>query len=96
MTARKPRLLPTVYFVLSLLGLLGTWYFNLQFEFEGGSYLAAWFANPASSSAAIDLITLLVVASVLYLREGSRLGWRWYLSALFIPLYLISAPSPSA
>ncbi len=82
--ARVARLLAAVYFVLAAVGLVGTWYFNLQYS--GASYLGDWFANAASSSAAVDLIVIVVVASVFSLREGIRLGWRWPLLMVFIPL----------
>jgi len=88
-SARAARLWATVYFVLAAVGLIGTWYYNLQYE--GGNYLADWFANPASSSAAVDIIVIVFVASVLYLREGARLGWRWPLLVLLIPLSALVA-----
>jgi hypothetical protein len=63
------------YLVLAVAGAAGTWYYNLQHT--GGSYLGAWFANPASSSAAVDVIVTAVVACLFYVREGWRLGWLW-------------------
>jgi len=81
---RSTVLLAGSYFALALTGLIGTWFYNLQFT--GASYLGAWFANAASASAAVDLIVLLAVASVFYFREGLRLGWKWYLIVLFVPL----------
>ena len=43
--------LVAVYLVLSLVGLVGTWWFNLSFFATGGTdYLGGWFANAASSS----------------------------------------------
>lgn len=77
------------YFALALVGLVGTWYFNLSYD--GQNYLADWFANPASSSAAVDIITIVGVASVVYVREGRRLGWRLPVILLFIPLSIIVA-----
>lgn len=70
-----------VYGVLAVAGLVGTWWFNLRFT--GDSYLGAWFANPASSSAAVDVIVAAVVACLFYVREGARLGLRWTL--LLVP-----------
>ncbi len=81
---RPARLIASVYFALAIIGLVGTWYYN--FQFTGENYLAAWFGNPASSSAAVDIIVIVLVASVFYLREGLRLGWRWPLLLLLIPL----------
>ena len=78
-----------VYLVLAVVGLVGTWYFNLTYR--GGDYLGDWFANPASSSAAVDVITVAVVASVLYLVEGRRLGWRTPVALVFIALSFLVA-----
>ena len=51
------RPLVAVYAVLSLVGLVGTWWFNLTyFAAGGGSYVGDWFANAASSSAAVDIL----------------------------------------
>jgi Terpene cyclase DEP1 len=86
--SRFSKLLAGIYFALSIIGLVGTWYFNLQF-FRAGTnqgYLEAWFANDASSSAAIDLIVILLMACVFFFREGLRIGWPWYSIALLIPL----------
>jgi hypothetical protein len=86
--SRSSNLFAGIYFALAIVGLVGTWYFNLQFfrADTNQGYLEAWFANDASSSAAIDLIVILIVASVFFFREGLRIGWRWYWIALFIPL----------
>ena len=88
-TVRSSRTAAGLYFVLALIGLVGTWYFNLQYE--GGDYLGDWFANAASSSAAVDIITIVGVASVVYVREGRRLGWPLPLVLLFVPLSIIVA-----
>jgi drug/metabolite transporter (DMT)-like permease len=63
------------YGVLSAVGLVGTWYFNLTYAGEA-SYLAAWFANAASSSAAVDLLVAFVAGSIFMLAEGRRLRMR--------------------
>lgn len=83
-TARGAHVIAALYFVLAIVGGVGTWYFNLIYT--GGNYLGDWFANAASSSAAVDIIVVLVVASIFYIREGRRLGWRLPLVLLFIPL----------
>ncbi len=78
--------LALVYLALSVIGLLGTWYFNLTFVFgphEAG-YIESWFANRASSSAAIDVIVAANVACIFFIAEGRRIGMRW--AWLFIPL----------
>ena len=40
----------SIYLVLAVVGLVGTWYFNFEFFAlnKEQSYLEAWFANPAS------------------------------------------------
>jgi hypothetical protein len=84
-------ILVIVYGILSIAGLVGTWYFNLQFFDQESemSYLEAWFANPASSSAAVDIIVIAVMASVFMAVEGwrLRLWWTWIL----IPLSFLVA-----
>lgn len=86
--------LAVVYFALAVGGLIGTWYFNLRFTptAESPSYLEGWFANPASSSAAVDVIVAAIVACLLYLREGWRLGGKWIVfSIVLVPLTFVIA-----
>ena len=64
-----------IYGVLAVVGLVGTWYFNLTYTGEA-SYLAAWFANAASSSAAVDLLVAFTAGSIFMIAEGRRLGMR--------------------
>lgn len=63
------------YAVLAVTGLVLTWYFNLRYSGSVG-YVAAWFANDASSSVAADLIVLAVAASQFMLTESRRVGIR--------------------
>ena len=57
----------------------------------GQGYLGAWFANPASSSAAVDVIVTAVAACLFYLREGTRLGWgRLRLAVLVVLTFAIA------
>jgi hypothetical protein len=63
------------YGVAAAIGLVGTWYFNLTYDGEV-SYLAAWFANAAASSAAVDLIVAFAAGSIFMITEGRRLGMR--------------------
>ena len=88
-SARSARLAAAGYFFLAVVGGVGTWYYNLRYS--GGNYLGDWFANAASSSAAIDIIVVLFVASVFYVREGRRLGWPLPLVLAFIPLSVVVA-----
>ncbi len=79
-----------LYAVLALVGLVGTWYYNLQFDGAGAqAYLGAWFANPASSSVAVDVIVTALVACIFYVREGLLQRWRWSLT--LVPLTFLVA-----
>ena len=76
-----------VYALLSVAGLVGTWFFNLRFLSSASElgYLEAWFVNDASSSAAVDIIVMALAASIFMLVEGFRLGLRvWAL--VLVPL----------
>lgn len=63
------------YAAAALTGLVLTWYLNLRYSGSAG-YVADWFANDASSSVAVDLIVVAVVASVFMLTESRRVGVR--------------------
>ena len=89
--SRGTAVLIGLYLVLAVVGLVGTWYFNLQFTASGSDqgYVQAWFANSASSSAAVDVIVTAVAACVFYAVEGFRLRMRWTLA--LIPLTFLVA-----
>lgn len=86
------------YLAAAGVGLVGTWYFNVASFSAHESYLHGWFANAASSSAAVDVLVVAVAASVFYVAEGRRLGMRhtWVLipitfavaAAFAFPLFL--------
>lgn len=84
-------LLISIYLVLAVAGLVGTWYFNFEFFALNTekSYLEAWFANPASSSAAVDIIVVAIMGSIFMLIEGWRLKLRW--TWILIPLSFLIA-----
>jgi hypothetical protein len=63
-----------VYAVLALVGAGGTWYFNLRSAQDEGSYLGNWFATAASSSIAVDVIVVAVVACLFMAVELRRLA----------------------
>ena len=63
-----------VYAVLSLAGAAGTWFFNLRSIGAGESYLRDWFATAASSSAAVDVIVVALVACLFMAVELRRLA----------------------
>lgn len=78
--ARGRLVLAVAWLALSLAGLVGTWAFNIAFmaDPQGLGYLEGWFANPASSSAAVDIIVVAIAACLFMVVEGVRLGWaRW-------------------
>lgn len=54
-----------------VVGLVLTWFFNLRYD-GSVSYLAAWFANDASSSAAVDLLVVSAVLTVFVVAESRR------------------------
>lgn len=83
--------LAVVWFALALAGLVGTWVMNLRFmaDPQGLGYVEAWFVNPASSSAAVDVLVVALAASVFFVVEGRRLGWRW--AWVFVPLSFATA-----
>jgi hypothetical protein len=77
------------YLILAVAGLVGTWYFNIVSIMANDDYLAGWFANAASSSAAVDILVVAIAASVFFVAEGKRLGMKrtW----LLIPLSGLTA-----
>jgi len=82
---RRP--LVVIYRALALVGLMGTWYFNLQSSGVEGGYLRGWVANSASTSATVDLLVAYVAASVFMIVEGRRVGIRrpWLYVVLALP-----------
>lgn len=91
--ARGRLVLAVVWFVLSLAGLVGTWAFNLAFiaDPQGLGYLEGWFANAASSSAAVDIIVVALAACLFMLVEGARLGWARWVWVLVVLTFAVAA-----
>ncbi len=83
--------LVAVYAVSALAGLGGTWFYNLRARsLPGGfpaGYFRAWFANPASSSAAVDLLSVFAVSGIFMVVEGRRVGMKapWAYPVLALP-----------
>ena len=85
------RPLVAVYAVLSVVGLVGTWWFNVASFAAGEDYLGGWFANAAGSSAAVDILVAGFAACVFMVVEGRRLGWRpWTLVLLVVGSFAIA------
>jgi hypothetical protein len=80
--------------LLSIAGLIGTWYFNIQFMHEGGPSSAVKFirdvyANNASSSIGNDVTIAAIAFLVWSYFEAKRLAMKlWW---LFIPLTICIA-----
>ncbi len=75
-----------VYAILALVGGLGTWFFNIASVRSGEDYLAGWFATSASSSAAVDVIVVALVACIFIVVEARRLEMNLVLAALLVVL----------
>ncbi len=78
-----------VYALLAVVGALGTWYFNVLSIAGGDPYLVDWFASPASSSAAVDLIVVALAACLFIVLESRRLGMRF--AWVLVPLSFLIA-----
>lgn len=78
------------YAVAALGGGVVTWFFNLRYDGSVG-YLAAWFANDASSSAAVDLLVVAAALTVFVFAESRRLGMRRLVPILFLVTGLLVA-----
>ena len=87
MTASRVR--QVCYALFSLVGLTLTWLFNLRYD--GGNYLAAWFANDASSSAAVDLLVVSAAVSVFVFAESRRLGLRVWVPVVVVVVGVLVA-----
>ncbi len=89
------------YAVLAVIGLIATWYFNLQFmaesggSFDVGEFIAAGHANSAASSLSNDLAVGTVAFLVWSFFEARRLGmrhWWVYLVLTFTVAFAFSYP----
>lgn len=89
-----------IYLILSTIGLVMPWYYNLQFFQTAGflDFVNASSANLAAKSVSIDLFIATVAGSILIYAESKRLGmklaWMYILLGLFVafscavPLFL--------
>ena len=75
-----------VYAALAAIGLVATWYFNLQFMSESGGsfsvvdFVAASYANSASASISNDLTVGVIAFLVWSFHEARRIGMRhWWI-----------------
>jgi hypothetical protein len=63
--------------LLSVAGLIGTWYFNLLAIRQGRNFFADWSSTPAVSSATTDLLVAASAASIFMFSEGKRLKMKY-------------------
>ena len=78
--------LAVVYLLLAIVGLVGTWWFNIRAIAESRNYLGDLITSgPAVSSITIDLLVVAVAGSVFIIIEarrlGMRLGWLYVVGA---------------
>jgi hypothetical protein len=78
--------LAIVYLLLAIVGLVGTWWFNIRAIAESRNYLGDLVTSgPAVSSITIDLLVVAVAGSVFIIIEarrlGMRLGWLYVVGA---------------
>ena len=66
-----------VYLLLSVAGLIGTWYFNLLAIRQGRNFLEDWSSTPAVSSATTDLFFAASAASIFMFYESKRLKMKY-------------------
>lgn len=79
-----------VYLVLALVGLVGTWSWNIVAITRQSEWFAEWASNGAATqSLQVDLIVVAVAASIVIIVEGRRVGLRhaWVL----VPLSALTA-----
>jgi Protein of unknown function DUF2834 len=100
----KSKALCTVYCVIALGALIGTWSQNLAFfatpNSGGFAFIRASFANPAAASISIDLLCMCLTAFIWMVLEARKLGirfvWVYILLSFMIavsvmfPLFLLA------
>jgi hypothetical protein len=98
-TARGWTTLVFVYLALAVVGLIGTWTWNIRAIAQGENYLGEWIGNTASvSSLTTDLLVVVLAGSIFIIVEarrlGMRAGWAYVVGGLLIafaftfPLFL--------
>ncbi|MGL5830296.1 MAG: DUF2834 domain-containing protein [Angustibacter sp.] len=77
MAIRRIPLVSYLYLALAVLGLVGTWWFNVQVLADGENFLSDVFANSASSSIGVDVLVTATAANIFIVLESRRIGLRW-------------------
>lgn len=82
--------LAITWFVLAIVGLVGTWTFNALSIVQMRNFIGDWVGSgPAVSSLTVDLLVVAVAGCILIVVESRRLGMKW--AWLYIVLSGITA-----
>lgn len=90
-----------VYAGLAVIGIIGPWYYNLQFMASGANlldataFLAAGMENPGAASLTVDLLIGCSAFLVWLFPEAKRLGMRYawaYLVLTFVVAFAFALP----
>ncbi|MET0956402.1 MAG: DUF2834 domain-containing protein [Cryobacterium sp.] len=66
-----------VYLALGIVGLIGTWTWNIQAIVDARDFIGDWtMSGPAVSSLTTDLLVVFIAGSIFILVEARRLGMR--------------------
>lgn len=88
--------LALVYLALAVIGLVGTWTYNVRAVLESVDFVGDWFSGgPAISSLTTDLLVVAIAAVAFMVVEGRRVGMRrvWVL-VLLAPLVALAFAFP--
>ncbi|WEO76277.1 DUF2834 domain-containing protein [Cryobacterium sp. SO2] len=67
-----------VYLALAVVGLIGTWTWNIQAIMQASDFIGDWtLSGPAVSSLTTDLLVVAIAGSILIIVEARRLGMRF-------------------
>jgi hypothetical protein len=85
-----------LYLVLAIVGLVGTWTFNILAIAGRHDFFGDWFGSgPAVASLAVDLLVAAVAAIVFMVAESRRLGIRGlWLYLVLIPVVALAFAFP--
>ncbi len=88
-----------VYLVLTILGAVSTWYFNIQFMMANGSglddFIAGATANDAARSIAVDIVVFGLAFLFWSFLEAKRLGMtNWWLYPILSGCIAIAFAAP--
>jgi len=82
--------LAITWFVLAIVGLVGTWTFNALSIVQMRDFIGDWVGSgPAVSSLTVDLLVVAIAGCILIVVESRRLGMKW--AWLYIVLSGITA-----